>query len=619
MGFFANFQGIQFNASERKIALGLFLILWIFLFVRAIYVPVLHDEIATFFYYIQSDNYLPPDAHWDANNHVLNSMLSNFSYHLFGSSPMAIRLPNVLSYLFFFYGAFQIAGRINKKLLRWALLLALVASHYMFEYLGECRGYGMSMAFFMMAVYHFIRLREAGKLHSIFLVAFFLFVSTSANLTLIIPSVLFFCMMLLHVLLTHFQSDKKQFFIQSILLIVLGLPFLILVKLSFAFKERGAFYYGGDSGFYDITVRSLSDVYLDAYNTPIAIILTTLFAGMLLFLLISSIRKKSLSFMLQNVGIFPFLLAANIVSILFLFHVLEVNFPEDRVAMHLYILFVTSFAFILDYLGDQKLKLVYGGIALLYIPALFVYHASPTASVFSSEERTSYPIYEYIQNSENDFKFPHLVGGYKTQEFCWYYLNNRSGGNQGKIHTNYHIALDADFQIVRDERMDNPALFDYYDAVVSDPDTKLTLFERKKKLPKKLIYTQAVNPTPGVVEYEYHNVLEMGIDSLVGKTLYIGAEMTLNAAASPFISWLSCTVNDAEGNSLYQEYIPLDWIRKDWKGEENNVLQGTLLHHIPEGAKVIKFYIWNIEQTSFSIPDGKCYLYQLERDFPNQY
>src|SRR5690606_17909246 len=99
----------------------------------------------------------------------------------------------------------------------------------------------------------------------------------------------------------------------------------------------------------------------------------------------------------------------------------------------------------------------------------------------------------------------------------------------------------------------------------------------------------------------------------------IGAELTLDAKASPFIAWLSATVFDADGNSLYQEYIALDWLKKDWNGEENNLLQGTLLHNVPENAKTLKFYIWNIENASYSIPNGKCYLYNLKRDFPNQY
>lgn len=612
-------KNMNYTALERKIALGLFAVLWIFLFIRAIYVPVLHDEIATFFYYIQSDSYLPPEAHWDANNHVLNSMLANFSYHAFGSSPLAIRLPNVLTYALFFFAIFKIAGRLKNRLLRWSFMLALVCSHYLFEYFGECRGYGMSMAFFAMALYLFIRYTEVRNKYQILLVSLFLFLATAANLTVIIPAVLILGLLFLKTLLYDFKENKALFGWNTGFILLGGLPFFLLVKLSFAFKERGAFYYGGDSGFYDVTVRSLSEVFTDFYNTPIAVFITLLFVGFGLFLLVQLIQKKSLKVILENNGIFPFLLIANVASILFLFHQMEVNFPEDRVAMHLFLLFVASFIFILDQLGTRNEKWTYGGIILFYFPGLFIYHASPTASVFSSEERTSYPIFDYIHSADNDFKFPHLVGGYKTQEFTWYYLNNRSGGTEGKIHTNHHIALDADFQVVRDGRIKDSILFDYYKPVVNDPDTKLTLFERKKKLEKELIYTTDVRPTNGPVADEFHNILEIEIDTLQGRTIYLGTELTLDAQARPFIGQIAVTLNDSTGASLYLDYIPLDWIRKVWDGTKNNVRQGILLHHIPLEATVLKFYVWNINKTSFSIPDGKCYLYDLERDFPNQY
>ena len=134
-----------------------------------------------------------------------------------------------------------------------------------------------------------------------------------------------------------------------------------------------------------------------------------------------------------------------------------------------------------------------------------------------------------------------------------------------------------------------------------------------------MIHETQVKPTNGLVSDEFHNILEIGIDSLQDQTIYLGAEMTLLAESKPFISQLAVTLNDSAGNSLYLDYIPLDWIRKNWDGSKNNVRHGILLHHIPLKAEILKFYIWNIDKTSFSIPDGKCYLYQLERDFPNQY
>ena len=612
-------NNLNYSSTERKLVLVLFALLWVFLFIRAIYVPVLHDEIATFFYYIQSDNYMPPAAHWDANNHVLNSMLANICYHIFGSSPLSLRLPNVLFYALFFYSVFQLAGRLNKKILRWGFLLALVGSHYLFEYFGECRGYGISIALIIAAIYHFIQLKETEKQKHIWFTIILLFLATSANLTLIIPTVLIFFYLFVSTIVKHFNSSKRQFYKQSALLFFSALPFILLVKQSFVLKEKGALYYGGHNGFYDITVSSVSKVYTDFYNLPIAIGVTLLFYSIALYFLIQIFKKRTLSNLLENHIFLPFLFVVSVIAILVLSYGLKVNFPEDRAAMYLFPLFVASFGFTLDRMSLKIKNIQYAGLILFYFPILFLFHTTPTGSVFSTEERTSYSIFEYIKKAENDFKFPHIVGGYKTQEFCWYYMNNRDGGNQGKIHTNYHIALDADFQIVRNERINDSTLFDYYTPVVNDPSTKLTLFERNKRLRKELIYTADARPTNGIVSDEFHNILEIEIDTLRDATIYLGAEITLLAESKPFTSQLAVTINDSTGSSLYLDYIPLDWIKKNWDGTQNNLLQGALLHHIPLDAKILKFYIWNIDKTPFSIPDGKCYLYQLERDFPNQY
>lgn len=605
-----------FSAFEKKLILAIFIILWIFLLLRAIYVPVLHDELATFYYYIQTDNYFPPSAHWDANNHILNSMLSNWSYHLFGSSPLALRLPNILSFLLFLYGTFQLASRLKSNIIRWGFLLAFVCSHYLFEYFGECRGYGMSMAFLVMAIYQFLKYREELKTKQLLLISFFLFLGTAANLTLILPSALIFFIAGISILFTYFKSNIKKCLTQNIILIFSALPFLLLVQQSFKLKEKGALYYGGDSGFYDFTVSSVTRVFTDYYNLGLAIAITLIFCGILFYLILQLIKTKSLQFLWSGFGFFGYLLVGTVLSILALSYILHVNFPEDRAGMHLFILFIGSFAFVLDDIAKHKSKIALLAISLFYFPLLFISHISLTKSVFSAEERTPYEIFEYVNNSPNNFKFPQLIGGYKTQEFCWYYMSHQAGGIASKIHTNYHIALDADFQLVRNGKITDSTLFDYYSSVMSDPATNLTLFERNNKLAKDLIYSIDVNPTNGIIEDEFHNIFVMDVDSLRKRTLYIGAEMTLLGESKPFISWLAVTINDKDGNSLYQEYIALDWLRKNWDGSTNNLLQGTILHQIPLEAKTLKFYIWNIDKTRFSIPNGKCYLYNIERDYP---
>ena len=67
---------------ESLILIVLFIFTFMYIIIRAYSVPIIHDEAATFFYYIQSGIFMPPEAHIDANNHILNSALAHFSYLL---------------------------------------------------------------------------------------------------------------------------------------------------------------------------------------------------------------------------------------------------------------------------------------------------------------------------------------------------------------------------------------------------------------------------------------------------------------------------------------------------------------------------------------------------------
>ncbi len=83
----------------RKLSTIIFIIVSAIVFIiagiRCATVPFNHDETATFFYYIQSGDFLPFLSHVDANNHILNSGLGWVCYKLFGDSPFSLRLPNL--------------------------------------------------------------------------------------------------------------------------------------------------------------------------------------------------------------------------------------------------------------------------------------------------------------------------------------------------------------------------------------------------------------------------------------------------------------------------------------------------------------------------------------------
>ena len=87
----------QIKPFELPVYLALSTALCIYTALRAIHVPPIHDEAATFFFYIQRGSFLPFEAHWDAANHILNTGLATLSYNLLGRrcthKPSPSRLP----------------------------------------------------------------------------------------------------------------------------------------------------------------------------------------------------------------------------------------------------------------------------------------------------------------------------------------------------------------------------------------------------------------------------------------------------------------------------------------------------------------------------------------------
>src|SRR5690606_30488690 len=98
------------------------LIIFTYLVLRAIFVPILHDEAITYFFYVNSGNYIPFvnwGSHADVNNHLLNSFLMFFTNKWFGNDLIVLRLPNILSAILLFIYVWKLATLFSTRWIRW--------------------------------------------------------------------------------------------------------------------------------------------------------------------------------------------------------------------------------------------------------------------------------------------------------------------------------------------------------------------------------------------------------------------------------------------------------------------------------------------------------------------
>lgn len=598
--------------KEKIITLILFLFLWVFLFLKATFMGVYHDEIGTFYFYVQDADFFPPDAQPNANNHLLNSIFTNLSFKLFGASPLALRLPNVLSFLLFFYAIFQISGKLKSAWIRWGFLLSLSASPFLFELFASARGYGLSLAFLMAAIWTFMQVLEKSSTKFLVYTCSFLLLATAANLTLITSSFIIFLFVFLNSIRTDFKTNKKRFFIKTLCQFFLGLPFLYLVKWALDLKELGLLDYGNLDGISQNTIQPLIELSFGFYH-PLAGWIIILAFWLIIVILIIHFASKKVE--LNNLQLFfPILLVLIIGSIYLLAFTLKIKYPEDRTAIYLFPYFLGSIAFLGDYFG-QKRKVFYLSSFLLFVfPLSFISNPDFKSNIWMTPWRHSDLLFKIGAEEKSNFKFPPIFSSHGGREFSWYYSNYLNGGNQGKLEIMEYPLLQADAIMGSpgDSLILNSNISEYYDSIGYDPYVDIVYYSRKQKLEKELIYTCEIQDQFNQ-KSEFFDLLKINCDSLRGESIYVGVEMTLTAKKSPFQSRLVAAVDKADPlENLYYDFIQLDWLKYSYQGEQNNVLQGTLIHRIPENGDILAFYLWNPELSEFSISNGKCYLYRLK-------
>lgn len=235
-----------------------------------------HDESANFIYgVIPGLKNLIIFNFADANNHLLNTFLMILSHKLFGHSEIALRLPNLMAYIFYLLFSALLALKCSKPSNIVLSFLILNVNPFLLHYFSQARGYGLAAAFLLGSVYFldaFIlsqgQSRRAGIL-SLFMAA----CSVLANLTFLY----FYIMMTLILLLMEVYYIKNETspetplfrmiknWWQRIKYIMVNLVCLalIIVPIITKLQIHEKFSWGGSIGFWHDTVFSLIRASLD--------------------------------------------------------------------------------------------------------------------------------------------------------------------------------------------------------------------------------------------------------------------------------------------------------------------------------------------------------------------
>lgn len=184
---------------------------------------------------------------YDANNHLLFTLLARVSVALLPAGEFALRLPAVLASLLCLAGAALAANRlIRSPLLALAAYCILALHPLTLEYMHSARGYSLALGFWLLALAvaarqmrgdcsSFGRAAAAGAL---------LGLAFSANATFVVPGAALLAALWLLRLATKRVGAAREFAGWAAGALAAGLPVAVYIRLM---ANRGNFYFGEET------------------------------------------------------------------------------------------------------------------------------------------------------------------------------------------------------------------------------------------------------------------------------------------------------------------------------------------------------------------------------------
>lgn len=594
----------QKNSYIRIATWGLFIALLVYAILRAWITDPLHDEVATYFHYIETGEIKDGRSLMDANNHLLNSWLGNLSYRWFGEHFFLFRLPAVLCFCLYFWSSRKLTRSLNLGLWGELCFVALNTIPWIFDYFSYTRGYGLAIGFFMAALLQlYLWLKDHHTGHFILLLLF-LYLAVLSNLTYLVSTLMILCYVVFIALLHSRKLGIKALVFHAFLVIVFCYSLLPLIQFTFALKEAGALYYGSLDGLWWVTGKTLSRyvLFLDADWLRIVYVLIGM-AGAVIFFLQWK-KEPILRFLSGSSFWLCMLVGGNILAILFMAKVMQVNYPEDRAAMYLVPLSILAFTVLF---AQYKLS-KYFLLVLLFFPIGFIAKLNLNTSVFSPDDRMSQAFYT---RAVTGLKADETVTVCPIMQLTYSFFERRNPVRKTK-----HIAaVQETFSPTADLILTKKAYlegvdFSEYRITAEDPANNYVALRRKQAFEKVPLFDSIGKQRQTNAEYIlfYDGPVKT---SWRNKTIQINlkADAKTPKGLNDFNAIVS--TNDASGQNLRYEYQNLRWYHGENAGHFQLHYPYAAKHFLSEESRLI-IYIWNPERKQVTLSNPEIQIIELK-------
>ncbi|MES2681749.1 MAG: hypothetical protein V4635_17775 [Bacteroidota bacterium] len=579
-----------FNACYITVCLLVFVVICL----RAFFIPFSHDEASTFFFYIQSDNYLPYRAHVYTNNHVLNSALANICYHIAGSHRFVLRIPNILSFIVLCLGVFNFFKYLNRFSSKIILTCFFILTFNLLDFFELCRGYGLSLAFMICGLSYLQDYFTTKRFKALLMFSVLWQLALAANLTLVVLSTILILFIFVFQLRQKLLFSKPNLLLQGVNLAILA----FWVKFSFFYKSKGVLDSGVGNDYWVVSFKSLM---LFIFGTDAlwmqGLVLVLFFAALIFVLVQFSKTTGGVLRFFRPLYFYLTVLIVLLVTYYLMKKLLNINYPEDRTGLFFYVFFALALTFFFDNIGFVISSVV--SAAVLTVSCVYF------CLSFNLQSFTHYfyhviprEFYSYLESEQLKHQQLFTIGGHPNREMNYAFLNYRAGGHLNAMDEPREMHMNCDYYFAL--MCEKPFYRYFYDEVAYDNRWHRVLLKRKQPIKR----SEVVDMTRGVQDYsgkgEYIEFLRY-YDStgLTRNCVEADLEIIFKKVPKPFKAFLVLQVNDENNNSICYKRALLNWMGNDLSGKTKRfkLTSGPM----PGKYKNIIVYLWNIDKKQCAV------------------
>jgi hypothetical protein len=584
------------------------LLVWAYVIARALMVPLTHDEAATFFHYVLPQNMWPGEAHWDANNHILNSLLTLGSTRLLGDTIFALRLPGLLFFGVYLFFTYRLSRYTTSTRQRIMLLCGLWGTHMILEFFGYCRGYGISLALLAGAIYFLFRLVKDPAWWYGPMALLLALLATSANLTLL-PIFLMIAALWVVALLSNAEARPRNKRVVGwttigISAAAFGYGFLYLADFADGLYERQLLYYGavhfvrGSIGSLFICTTGFGH---NAIYWAIAGI-----GGVFMAITLIRFLRAPLKAMADPSWLGAALFTGAVAAALAIHFLKDTPYPLDRTGLHLLFLFLLAAGMFSA--KSAVIWYVMNGLCVLFLVVSVDMISLNSMSVWEGEHTES-AIYDAFTDAEPEVQqeIP-IVSGYHMRRLIWSWCVRKGHKKSSIVHLDDYPSPYADYLIAYPWDMSDSGIdTNRYQNLYQSPVSFVTLYRRKERL-KRVALADSSYAVEHVYN-EFYNLYNLPARHLQGKVVAFTISGDFRVDRGSEYQVVAAAV-DSNGAALAYSDMPLKWLYQPQQGKQSvqNILY---LGRLSEEVSTIKFYIWNIRRHVLEISNLKASLIEL--------